>query len=110
MSTSNAVGQFPLSPDVEAGKLLMIFLDEVMAELAKARAKFPEQSLFVTLAALTEEIGELNKAFLQFNFEPGKHVTRSQIRLEAVQSVVMVLRCMFDCEPGPHREYGADFK
>jgi len=110
MTTSNAEGQWPLSPEVEASKAMGRFLDEVLAELAKARSKFPEQSLFVTLAALTEEIGELNKAFLQYNFEPQKHVTRSQIRSEAVQSVVMVLRCMFDCEAGEQRGPQADFK
>lgn len=58
------------------------FLDEVRAELERARDKFPDASC--SLAALTEEVGELAKAMLQ---EP-----LDRVRAEAVQVAVMALR------------------
>ena len=66
-------------------------------ELVRARAKFPEQSVWVTLAALTEEVGELNKAVLQHNFESLKGVTIAEIEQEATQVAVMALRVILDC-------------
>jgi len=76
---------------------LELIFDEVSQELEKARTKFPDQDIFVTLAALTEEIGELNQAVLRYHFEPKENVSLYDIRKEAVQSVVMVLRTLLDC-------------
>jgi len=70
---------------------------EIEAELAHARAKFPIQNVWMTLAALTEEVGELNQAILQFNHEPYKGKTEADIRNEAIQVAVMALRVMLDC-------------
>jgi NTP pyrophosphatase (non-canonical NTP hydrolase) len=66
-------------------------------ELDRAREKFPEQTIWVTLAALTEEVGELNQAVLQFNQQPRKGVTHDQIYDEAVQVAVMAIRVALDC-------------
>jgi hypothetical protein len=58
------------------------FLKRVAREVESARTQFPEASL--TLAALTEEVGELAKALLE---EPSYRVYR-----EAVQVAAMALR------------------
>jgi NTP pyrophosphatase (non-canonical NTP hydrolase) len=66
------------------------FLALVIKELAGARAKFPNQDTLTTLAALTEEVGELNQAVLQ-NKAP------HDIMMEAVQVAAMALRVANDC-------------
>jgi NTP pyrophosphatase (non-canonical NTP hydrolase) len=68
----------------------------VLHELARARAKFPTQDVWRTLAALTEEVGELNQAILQFHDEPAKGVTLDAIHKEARQVAVMAMRVVFD--------------
>ncbi len=73
------------------------FHHDIYPELEKARAKFPNQSLFVTLAALTEEVGELNQTILQHQLEPEKGKTYQDIYQEAVQVAAMVIRVVFDC-------------
>lgn len=73
------------------------FFDEIVAELTKARAKFPKQSVWVTLAALTEEVGELNQAILQLNFDSSKMMTANDARQEAVQVATMAIRVILDC-------------
>jgi len=74
------------------------FIDAIYEELKRARAKFPSQNVWVTLAALGEEVGELNKEVLHFNFEPNKHATEQSIMDEAVQVAVMAIRVALDCE------------
>lgn len=61
-------------------------VDEILAELARARTKFPGDN--VTLAALMEEVGELAKA----TFEE----SRAKVRKEAVQVAVMAMRMVLD--------------
>ena len=81
-----------------------VFIEEVYAELGRARAKFPQrEGVWVTLAALTEEVGELNQAVMQYNREPAKGVTTADIRKEASQVVVMAIRVLFDCNVKPTR-------
>ncbi|WP_150526448.1 hypothetical protein [Roseibium sediminis] len=63
-----------------------ILFEEIRAELARAREKFPGDN--VTLAALMEEVGELSKATFE---EP-----RSRVREEAVQVAVMACRMVLD--------------
>ncbi len=70
--------------------------EDMLAELARARAKFPTQDVWVTLAALGEEVGELNQAILQHHFEPAKGKTKDDIRKEAVQVAVMAMRVALD--------------
>lgn len=72
------------------------FFAEVQRELATARQRFPRQDVWVTLAALTEEVGELNQAVLQYNFEPEKGKTEPQINKEAVQVAVAAMRVALD--------------
>lgn len=74
----------------------LVMLEEISAELTKARAKFPTQDVWVTLAALGEEVGELNQAILQHHFEPAKGKTKQDIRKEAVQVAVMAMRVALD--------------
>lgn len=62
------------------------FLDEVRAELIRARAKFPGDRIMTI--ALAEEFGELAKAILD---EPAANV-----RKEAVQTAAMAARIVLD--------------
>ena len=59
---------------------------EILAELTRARAKFPGKN--VTFAALVEEVGELATAV----FEEGA----DRVRKEAVQVAVMAMRMILD--------------
>jgi len=73
------------------------FLDAVITEIKKARAEFPKQDKWVTLAALTEEVGELNQATLQRHFEREKGKTAEDVMKEPVQVAVMAMRVALDC-------------
>lgn len=79
-SEDAAQAQHSVSDDVER------FLDEVRAELVRARSKFPGDRI-ITIA-LAEEFGELCKAVLD---EPAANV-----RKEAVQTAVMAARVVLD--------------
>lgn len=81
-----------------AGHEPRIFHEEILHELERARAKFPKQNVWTTLAALTEEVGELNQAILQFTFEPKKGKTLLDIRKEAVQVACMAMRVALDAD------------
>ena len=59
---------------------------EILAELTRARAKFPGKN--VTFAALVEEVGELATA----TFEE----SADRVRKEAVQVAVMAMRMILD--------------
>jgi NTP pyrophosphatase (non-canonical NTP hydrolase) len=61
-------------------------LDDIEAELKRARTKFPGAN--VTMLALMEEVGELAKA----SFEE----SRANVRKEAVQVAVMAIRMILD--------------
>ncbi|MCO5377166.1 hypothetical protein [Pseudomonas aeruginosa] len=75
-----AQAQHSVPDDVET------FLDEVRAELLRARSKFPGDRIMTI--ALAEEFGELCKAVLD---EPAANV-----RKEAVQTAVMAARVVLD--------------
>jgi NTP pyrophosphatase (non-canonical NTP hydrolase) len=66
------------------------FFAAMEQEAKRARAKFPQQSFWRTLAALTEEVGELNQAILE-------HKDFEDIYREAVQTAVMAMRVVIDC-------------
>lgn len=76
-----AAGQREEAVGDEAG-----LANEIGAELARARAKFPGKN--VTFAALVEEVGELATA----TFEE----SRERVRKEAVQVAVMAMRMVLD--------------
>lgn len=65
-----------------------IFL-EISTELEQARNKFPDPSL--SMAALTEEVGELAKAMLD---EP-----KDRVRAEAIQVAVMTIIVATEGDP-----------
>ena len=75
-----------------------VIVEEILDELKRARAKFPVQGVWVTLAALTEEVGELNQAILHNHFENKKARGYAGVREEAVQVAVMAIRVALDCE------------
>lgn len=81
--------------DMETAKMIA----SINAELERARAKFPKQDIWVTLAALTEEVGELNEAVLQL-YASGNPKGRTvlDVRKEAVQVAVMAMRVWLDTE------------
>lgn len=76
-----------------------ILHEEILRELSRARAKFPTQDVWRTLAALTEEVGELNEAVLQRYADTNpKNKQLADIRKEAVQVACMAMRVVLDCE------------
>jgi NTP pyrophosphatase (non-canonical NTP hydrolase) len=80
-----------------AGHEPRIMHEEILHELARARAKFPTQDIWKTLAALTEEVGELNEAILQLYSDTNpKGKTRADIRKQAVQVATMAMRVVLD--------------
>jgi predicted nucleic acid-binding protein len=86
-------------------------LDEILAELKRARDKFP---LWPTdaqdaVAIIHEEVGELQKDILQMKYEPSKGKTIEHVRAEAMQTAAMALRFYFNIDrytfiPGPQHE------
>ncbi len=83
--------------DYLAGFEPRIMSEEILLELAKARRKFPKQGILHTLAALTEEVGELNQAVIQYFYESNKNKTKGDIRAEATQVAAMAMRVVLDC-------------
>ncbi len=80
-----------------AGHEPRILHEEILRELERARAKFPVQDVWITLAALTEEVGELNEAVLQCCSDSNpKGKTLADIRKEAVQVACMAMRVVLD--------------
>lgn len=73
----------PLKPTANPEMDLAV---EIVAELERARQKFPGKN--VTFAALVEEVGELATATFE---EP-----RANVRKEAVQVAVMAMRMILD--------------
>jgi len=89
--------------------------DQVMAELARATAKFPTWPTdpLHALAVLGEEFGELTKAMLQHTYEPHKGVTKQDIREEAIQTAAMALRLamslpVYDYRKAPQHSQSGD--
>lgn len=70
----------------DADQRVDALLEDIKAELARARNKFPGDG--VTMLALMEEVGELAKATFE---EP-----RANVRSEAVQVAVMAMRVILD--------------
>lgn len=70
-----------------------VTVTEILNEVRRAMRKFPTWPTdpLHALAVLGEEYGELNKAVLQFTYEPHK-TTLEEIRSEAVQTAAMALR------------------
>lgn len=80
-----------------AGHEPRILHEEILRELERARAKFPVQDVWRTLAALTEEVGELNEAVLQIHADSNpKGKTLADIRKEAVQVACVAMRVVLD--------------
>ena len=85
-----------------AGHEPRILHEEILRELERARAKFPTQDVWITLAALTEEVGELNQAVLQMHHEPAKGKVLADIRKEAIQVACMAMRVVLDTGLSSH--------
>jgi len=64
------------------------FVSDMLGEIDKARAKFPAPN--PTVAALTEEVGELAQAML--HIREGKSKDWWRVHKEAVQVAVMAMR------------------
>jgi hypothetical protein len=71
-------------------------LEAVKNEVARAREKHPSNEHL--LAALAEEVGELNKAFIEKDFEHAK--------LEAIQTACVALRILEEGDKDYESEYG----
>jgi hypothetical protein len=69
-------------------------LTDMYLELFSAFEKFPKwpTDTFHALAVVNEKIGELNKAVLQFYYEPEKMASSKDIKMEALQSMAMLYR------------------
>lgn len=87
-------------PYEQADKAFLLALRE---ELTRARIKFPSSNL--SMAALTEEVGELAQAMLKRRAGKGSH---SDIFGEAVQVAAMAMRVAIEGDPSfnalPYRE------
>lgn len=90
-------------------------LDAVLAELARAAAKFPTWPTdpLHALAVLGEEFGELTKAVLQRTYEPRKGVELEEIRGEAIQTAAMAMRFVMSLDryryaPGDQHEQATE--
>lgn len=68
-------------------------ISEVLQEVEKATTKFPTWPTdpLHALAVMGEEYGELNKAMLQYVYEPHK-TNLAEIKTEAIQTAAMALR------------------
>ncbi|MEC9433426.1 MAG: hypothetical protein VYD87_11010 [Pseudomonadota bacterium] len=90
--------------DIEADRRVReeaaAFLDEVFAEFVRARRKFPQPN--PSVAALTEEVGELARAVLSRPLP--------EVRAEATQVAAMALRIAVEGDPtlDPFREAQAE--
>lgn len=95
-----------------AGHEPTILPQQALHELQKARRAFPtrevqdNEDLLAVLTAFNEEVGELNKAILQWLYEPNKNVTIHDIRSEAVQVIAMTMRVMLDTKLGDLQPHG----
>lgn len=95
-----------------AGHEPRILHEDMLEELEKARIKFPtrpeqdNEDLLAMLAALNEEVGEVNKAIIEYLYEPHKGVTIDNIREEIAQTGGMLLRLAFDTKLGNDMPYG----
>ena len=69
--------------------------NEVRAETARARAKFPKP--MYTMTALTEEVGELARAVLHTcaSNEPNPYAA-GEVKKEAIQVMAMCVRLLHD--------------
>lgn len=81
------------------GDKLDLIIEEVERELENAVIKFPQfpTDPLHALAILGEEYGELNKAVLQFTYEPHK-TSKDEIRSEAIQTAAMAIRFLLSLE------------
>lgn len=62
-------------------------LNDIVEELKRARKKFPDNNHKLT--ALNEEVGELNKAMLEFEYG---NIDSDEVYKEAVQVAAMAIR------------------
>lgn len=82
-----------------------------LAEWQRVVAKFPTWPTdpHHAFSVLSEEVGELAKAIVQYTYEPHKNVAMADIREEAVQTAAMALRWIasidrYDFTPGEQHE------
>lgn len=82
----------------------MAIIEEVMAELRRATAKYPTWPTdpLHALAVLGEEFGELTKAMLQLTYEPEK-ATVEDVREEAIQTAAMAIRLAMSLDQYEYR-------
>lgn len=75
-------------------------VSDVLAEVAKARRKFPmwPSDPLHAVAIIGEEFGELTQALLQANYEPHRGDDLESIREEAIQLSAMTLRFLYSFE------------
>jgi hypothetical protein len=82
-----APAQFSLPDMTPVEDMTWQFLEALVGELERARAKWPGNR--VQMTALTEEVGELAKALLHLDYEGG---TAPDVWKEAVQVAAMAVR------------------
>ena len=72
----------------------MTLIEEVLAEVRRARDKFPQwpNDPLHAAAIVAEECGELQRAVLTHMYEPWKLSTPEDVRDEAIQTAAMCLR------------------
>ncbi len=79
-------------------------INEILAELDRARAKFPTwpEDPIHAAGVIVEESGELMRATLQACYEKKKHdpsfAQIAEVRLEAIQTAAMAIRFLFSID------------
>lgn len=88
-----------LLAEAPAAALLQFVLDQVLAELHRATAKFPTWPTdpLHAIGVLGEEFGELTKAVMQATYEPHKNGPGA-VREEALQTAAMALRFLLSLD------------
>ena len=72
----------------------MNIIEEILAEVHRARDKFPNwpNDPLHAAAIVAEECGELQRAVLTYMYEPWKWSTPDDVRDEAIQTAAMCVR------------------
>ena len=78
----------------EEGRCEVTIIEEVLAEVHRARDKFPNwpNDPLHAAAIVAEECGELQRAVLTYMYEPWKWSTPDDVRDEAIQTAAMCIR------------------
>ena len=74
-----------------------LMIAEEVERASRIHPRWPKDPIHA-MAVLGEEYGELNKAILQYIYEPHKEVTLEDIEEEAIQTAAMAIRFLVNLD------------